>query len=140
MADRELPAPSRSAAAVAVCASADLADGGDGVRFDLLQELGKRRSRAVGFVVRFQGRVRGYLNECRHVPSELDWQPGRFFDRDGLYLICATHGAMYRPGDGFCIQGPCAGQRLVALTVEERDGQVYWIPDSRFSPVEPSTP
>jgi nitrite reductase/ring-hydroxylating ferredoxin subunit len=127
------------AVAIALCAGTALVDGGPGVRFDLEQDLGKRWVAATGFVVRHQGRVHAYLNECRHVPSELDWQPGRFFDAAGLYLICATHGAMYRPEDGLCIQGPCAGQRLIALRVEERDGQVLWLPDSRFRPVETKT-
>jgi nitrite reductase/ring-hydroxylating ferredoxin subunit len=50
---------------------------------------------------------------------------GEFFDKAGLYLICATHGATYEPDTGHCIMGPCKGQRLVALQVEERDNQVY---------------
>lgn len=136
--ERTCPAPS-GGAAVPICPSTALVDGGPGVRFDLEQDLGKRWIAATAFVVRHQGRAYAYLNECRHVPSELDWQPGRFFDAAGLYLICATHGAMYRPEDGLCIQGPCAGQRLIALSIEERDGQVHWHPDSRFRPVEPTT-
>lgn len=89
---------------------------------------------ATAFVVRFDGRVHGYLNQCRHVPSELDWQPGRFFVDSGLYLLCATHGAMYEPDTGLCVSGPCIGGRLRVLRVDEREGSVWWHPDRFIRP------
>jgi nitrite reductase/ring-hydroxylating ferredoxin subunit len=104
-----------------VCASAALADGGDGVRF----EVPGRDQPLAAFAVRSAGVVRGYLNQCRHIPVELDWQPGRFFDDTGLYLICATHGATYRASDGRCAGGPCNGQGLIALQVLESDGAIW---------------
>ena len=69
--------------------------------------------------------VYAYLNRCAHIPVELDWMEGEFFDKAGLYLICATHGATYEPDTGHCVMGPCKGQHLAAVAVEERDGQVY---------------
>ncbi len=104
-----------------ICASADLVDGGDGVRF-VVQRGGRD---VAAFAVRFRGKVYAYFNRCAHVAVELDWQPGRFFDSDGLYLICATHGALYRPESGACVEGPCRGGRLEMLPVVERDGGVY---------------
>ncbi len=77
------------------------------------------------FVVRSAGLVHAYLNQCRHIPVELDWEPGRFFDSSGLYLVCATHGATYRANDGVCIEGPCTGRRLQALEAVEFDGAVW---------------
>jgi nitrite reductase/ring-hydroxylating ferredoxin subunit len=38
---------------------------------------------------------------------------------DGRYLLCNQHGALYRPGDGYCILGPCAGERLAAVPIAE---------------------
>ncbi len=108
-----------------ICASAALSDGGDGVRFTV-----RRGGRDVpAFVVRFGGQVFAYLNRCTHVAVELDWQPGRFFDADRAYLICATHGALYRPESGRCVAGPCRGGRLEALVVVERDGGVFLAED-----------
>lgn len=104
-----------------ICNSADLAEGGDGHRFEVA-EAGKI---AAAFVVRHGGAVHGYLNRCAHVPVELDWQPGKFFDAERRYLICATHGAIYEPDTGRCVGGPCTGQRLTALDVFEQDGQVW---------------
>jgi nitrite reductase/ring-hydroxylating ferredoxin subunit len=74
--------------------------------------------------VRYQGSVRAYLNRCGHMPMELDWEQGKFFDREGLHLVCSTHGALYEPGSGRCLGGPCTGG-LVPIAVEERDGMIY---------------
>ena len=100
-----------------ICASADLADGGAGVRFDL-------PSGSVAFVVRYHGIARAFVNRCPHAGTELDWQEGEFFDETGLYLICSTHGALFEPGTGFCVAGPCRGASLEPLAIRERDGQV----------------
>lgn len=117
-----------------ICAAAALADGGPGVRFAV--RVGALD--ATGFVVRHRGRVRGFLNRCAHVAMELDWQPGMFFDADGAYLICATHGALYDPASGGCVGGPCAGRGgLRALDVFERDRRVWWRPDAYVSAAAP---
>jgi len=105
-----------------ICSSAELADSGRGVRFEV--ELGGERAGA--FAVRFRGMVYGYLNRCRHVAMELDWSEGQFFDSDGNDLVCSTHGAIYAASSGRCLGGPCSGQPLLRLPLEERDGGVYY--------------
>ena len=104
-----------------ICPSAALTDGGPGVRFKLKQGVQEQSA----FVIRYDERVYAYLNSCAHIPVELDWLEGEFFDKAGLYLICATHGATYEPATGHCIMGPCKGSHLVAVPVIERDGNVY---------------
>jgi nitrite reductase/ring-hydroxylating ferredoxin subunit len=120
---------------VRVCAADELADGGAGVRREATY-LGQA---AVVFFVRYDGRAYGYLNRCAHVPMELDWVEGRFFESSGLYLMCATHGAIYTPDTGRCVGGPCRGGRLRPVQVEERetpDGRaVFWLPDDDLRPV-----
>ncbi len=103
-----------------ICASAELADGGDGKRFEV--ELRGRRVPA--FAIRFKGEVHAYVNRCAHVPMELDWNAGKFFDTSGMVLVCSTHGAMYAPGSGRCVEGPCRGARLEAVAIEEKAGVV----------------
>lgn len=104
-----------------VCASETLAEGGAGVRF----EVERGGTNVPAFAVRFRGRVHAYLNRCGHMPVELDWQQGEFFDISGLYLICATHGALYAPDSGRCLGGRCNGKGLVVLEVVEDDGQIF---------------
>lgn len=112
---------------IAICDADALFDGAIGVRFHV-SVAGRPMT---GFVVRWQGRCVAYLNQCSHVAMELDWQPGQFFDSDGHWLVCATHGALYAPDTGRCAGGPCAGRGgLRRIEVIERDGTVYWRPDN----------
>jgi nitrite reductase/ring-hydroxylating ferredoxin subunit len=104
-----------------ICASSDLAEQGKGMRFEVSRH-GKPQQ---AFVVRYDGKPHAFLNQCGHVPVELDWQPGEFFDDSRLYLICATHGALYHPASGHCVGGRCAGRGLIPVPVVERDGHVY---------------
>jgi nitrite reductase/ring-hydroxylating ferredoxin subunit len=116
-----------------LCASADLREAGTAVVFPVL--LWRRPARA--FALRFGGRVVAYMNRCAHVPTEMDWRPGEFLDDERLFIVCSMHGAVYEPSSGRCIAGPCAGQRLMAVPVLERDGQVYWMPTPDIGPVVP---
>lgn len=116
---------------IPVCASDTLIEGGKGVRFPVTAG----GEDATGFAVRYDGVVRAYLNRCAHVPIELDWNEGDFFESSGLYLMCSTHGALYTPDTGRCAGGPCRGGRLHPIIVYEKDGQVFWQPDDYVSPV-----
>lgn len=115
---------------VPVCDSDAVIEGGRGVRFPV-RAFGDD---ATGFVVRFEGKVYAYLNRCAHVPIELDWAEGEFFESSGLYLMCSTHGAIYIPESGYCAGGPCKGGRLRPITVHETDGRIYWQPDEFIRP------
>jgi nitrite reductase/ring-hydroxylating ferredoxin subunit len=86
--------------------------------------LGNGKDARPGFVIRHRGEIHAYRNECRHIPMEMDWVENRFLSRDGCYLQCATHGALYEIASGLCIDGPPAGERLHRLEVEVCDGDV----------------
>jgi nitrite reductase/ring-hydroxylating ferredoxin subunit len=117
--------------AIHICASDALQEGGKGVRFPLTVS----GEDGTGFVVRYEGVVHAYLNRCAHVPIELDWNKGDFFESSGLYLMCSTHGAIYMPDSGKCAGGPCRGGRLRPINVFEKDSQVFWEPDDMVKPV-----
>lgn len=104
-----------------ICRADQLLEGAAGVRFEIDSAAGPLSA----FVVRFDGRPRAFVNQCAHVPVELDWLEGAFFDCDGRYLICATHGATYDPVSGVCVAGPCRGARLRPVPVVERDGAIW---------------
>lgn len=116
---------------IPLCSSSELVDGGDAIGFEVVH--GGQHSRA--FAIRYQGKVYGYLNRCAHVPMEMDYQPNRFFDSTGHWLICATHGAMYQPQTGQCRVGPCRGG-LIKVELSEVDGTVHWHTAPHLKPVE----
>ena len=102
---------------VPLCAADAVAEGtGRGFR------LGEGTEQVAVFVVRWRGALRAYVNACPHVGTPLDWLPDRFFDREGALLLCGTHGALFRPEDGVCVRGPCAGRRLAPAAIAVEDG------------------
>ena len=80
-------------------------------------------------VVKFKQQFFAYLNECKHLPVELDWEEGKFFDSDNQYIICSTHGALYDPKTGHCISGPCKSKYLLKLDVIQLKDQIRIIYD-----------
>ncbi len=118
-------------ALIALCNTRDLTDGGDAVPFDVVYAGQTCRA----FAIRYQGRVHAYLNRCRHVAMEMDFQPNRFFDDSGQWLLCATHGAAYQPDTGVCVGGPCRGG-LITNALSEADGVVHWHTEYNLHPPE----
>jgi nitrite reductase/ring-hydroxylating ferredoxin subunit len=92
-----------------ICALADIPEGGargyEVVDGGVTRQLILTRSGAT---------VRAYLNSCPHTGVRLDWRRDDFLDVSGRYLQCATHGALFEPGTGRCVAGPCAGSGLIA--------------------------
>ncbi len=77
-----------------------------------------------GFVVRRDGEVRGFIDRCPHTGLPLSQMPDRYLTREGDLIICSSHGALFRPGDGLCIAGPCAGRSLWPWPVRVEGGAV----------------
>lgn len=105
----------------ALCGSSALVDAGRAVVFDVIFDGSPCRA----FAVRYQGVAYAYLNRCGHVPMEMDYVEGQFFDASGRWLMCATHGATYAPDTGQCVAGPCR-RGLVKIAVSESAGEVRW--------------
>jgi len=114
-----------------LCRSSELEERGRAFIWDVLQYRQPMRA----FAMRFDGRAVAYLNRCVHVPTEMDWTPGEFLDADRRWILCSIHGAVYEPADGRCVGGPCGRGRLTPITLQERDGQVYWYPSRDIQPV-----
>jgi len=119
-----------------ICASQALSEGGTGVRFALAGREGRAEQ---CFAIRHGGAVHAFVNRCPHLGTELDWQPGEFFEESGLYLVCSTHGAIFEPRTGFCVAGPCRGASLEPLQVRETNGQVVLVNDEA-APAPKRTP
>jgi nitrite reductase/ring-hydroxylating ferredoxin subunit len=109
----------RPPAGTRLCALADLPEpGARGFRF--------RDGEAMfaGFVVRVGGEVKGYVDSCPHAGWPLAAFDDRYFARDGRHLLCTGHAALFRPEDGVCVAGPCAGERLTPWPVVVENGEV----------------
>jgi len=76
------------------------------------------------FVVRKGALVRAYVNECPHARHPLDWNLGQVFDPSRELLVCASHGAKFRPEDGVCVEGPCLGKSLMPVEIDVGDKTV----------------
>ena len=81
------------------------------------------------FVVKRNGRVFGYQNVCPHTGVSLDWMPHRFLDVDHALIICATHGALFEIDSGLCISGPCLGETLESVRIEQVDDKIFLVDD-----------
>jgi nitrite reductase/ring-hydroxylating ferredoxin subunit len=125
----------QEAAPVRLCAADELVERGDAVVFDVVQW----RDKATAFAMRFDGEVVAYLNRCVHVPTEMDWEYGKFLDSGRDFIMCSIHGASYNPSNGRCVGGPCGRGSLTKLRVEERDQQVYWYPSRDTQPAPPTS-
>lgn len=80
-------------------------------------EFGSGSSLVSVFVVRVGSSLSAYENSCPHTSGPLDWVPDQFLSRERDYILCATHGALFRIEDGECVSGPCVGDSLRALKV-----------------------
>ena len=78
-----------------------------------------------GFVLNENGKFFAYMNKCRHMGITLDWDSNEFYTKEKDFLICKTHGAVYRPGTGECVNGPCAGKSLFSLPLVQEAGQIF---------------
>lgn len=76
------------------------------------------------FVVKYQGQITVYRNECPHLGTPLEFMPNQFLSLDKSFVHCATHGALFEHGSGHCISGPCSGQHLQVLPHRISDGWV----------------
>ena len=74
-----------------------------------------------GFVHRHESGFSAFINNCPHVNLPLDFDDGRFYFDDVPGLLCRVHGAVFNEKSGECVEGPCRGQSLLALLVEEVD-------------------
>ncbi len=78
-----------------------------------------------GFIlVRRAGKVYAYKNRCPHTGVNLEWLPNQFFDSSGQFLQCAVHGAIFEVENGQCVRGPCAGDALTSVAIDERHGEI----------------
>lgn len=109
-----------------LCRLADIEDG-EGKGFT----LGEGAAATDILVVRQGERVYGYVNNCPHQGTPLDWTPDRFISDDSGLILCATHGAQFTIAEGICVSGPCIGAHLQPVPVAaDAQGRIVMMKDS----------
>jgi len=114
--------PAQPAPGTVLCALADLPDPGS--RGFVFRD---GEAMFLGFVVRIEGEVYGYVDRCPHNGLPLAVTQDRYLTREKDLILCGTHGALFRIGSGACVAGPCAGLALSRWPVRVADGMVVAI-------------
>ncbi len=105
-----------------LCAIDEIDDGDSGVFF------AEHEGHMQGFIVVRQGTMAYvYINSCPHIGAPLDFTPGRFLTPEKDFILCSTHGALFRIEDGHCVSGPCADQSLSPISIKINDGEIHLI-------------
>ncbi|HVM32530.1 MAG TPA: Rieske 2Fe-2S domain-containing protein [bacterium] len=81
------------------------------------------------FLLRRGDDYHAYLNLCRHWMVGLDYDDNDFLTEDGRWVVCKSHGALYRSETGECESGPCNGAALYRVPVEKEGGAVWALLD-----------
>jgi len=102
-----------------VCRLSDLPDN-DAVGFSFRD--GERVRKIL--IVRRGQELRCYRNVCPHAGVPLDWVPNKFLNRARTHIHCQAHGALFEIDDGYCVEGPCAGDSLMRLAVAVEGDEV----------------
>lgn len=76
------------------------------------------------FLINYRGKFHAYINRCRHMTTPLDFVRYQFLTEDGRHLACMTHGALYEPDTGLCVDGPCKGLSLYPLPVRVEGAEI----------------
>ncbi len=66
-----------------------------------------------------------YENNCPHLGVPLNLEPNRFLDVEKNFILCSTHGALFKIEDGECVHGPCLGKNLKPIAHELRGEEVF---------------
>lgn len=82
------------------------------------------RFRGEAFLLRAGGELRAYRNRCPHAGMPLDFGDNEFYTDDGKLLVCRSHGALFDPKSGLCVDGPCAGETLERFSAVPRGNDV----------------
>lgn len=96
-----------------LCHINDIADPGS--KGFTLQQGRKER---LLFIVKKDGEVFAYENQCPHTGINLEWRGDDFLDNQKAYIQCSVHGALFKIDAGNCISGPCQGESLTLVNIE----------------------
>ncbi|WP_413702176.1 Rieske (2Fe-2S) protein [Psychromonas sp. KJ10-10] len=78
------------------------------------------------FLFRFEGVIYSYLNQCVHMPFQLNCQKDTVFSESKTHLKCSMHGIVYNPVTGESLSPTmCTGEKLTAIEIVESKGDIW---------------
>lgn len=91
-------------------------------------KLKQGRKERLLFIIKKEGKVYAYENQCPHAGINLEWQEDDFLDNEKNHIQCSVHGALFNIENGDCMGGPCNGEGLTSAEIEvDKDGNVLLI-------------
>ena len=75
-------------------------------------------------VVRSSKKLSAWINSCPHDGRQLCNDPKYLWNKELNRVQCMHHQAVFEPDTGLCDNGPCRGETLTSLPVEEKNGEI----------------
>ena len=76
------------------------------------------------FVVKHDGQLFAYVNQCPHLGINLEWLEDQFLDVEKQFIHCSTHGALFMIDSGECVSGPCQGEFLQPIEIKQEGSDI----------------
>lgn len=80
------------------------------------------------FIYNDEGEFKAFRNSCPHYNVPLNYTPGDVFTSDKSLFLCMTHFAKFDVHNGLCVEGPCKGQSLDLIPLNQDGDQLYIAP------------
>ena len=90
----------------------------------VMVEIPENEDGLTALVLRTKTGVYGWLNACPHDGRRLCQDPVYLLNRKTGHMQCMHHQAVFEPDTGLCDDGPCRGENLTSLPVEEKNGEI----------------
>jgi nitrite reductase/ring-hydroxylating ferredoxin subunit len=112
-----------------ICADGDIAE-----REFRIVPLQYKKQPITGIIFRFNNNLYAYVNQCVHMPRNLNCEANTIFDDSRKLLRCSMHGIVYEPETGESVSSMCNGERLQPIRLKLHNDNIY-IDDKRVTGV-----
>lgn len=112
--------PNAPATGMRLCALDDVPDGGVkmlAIEAESDREGGGRQAPFRLVILRSVSGIKAYVNRCAHFGVPLSEKPEHLIFVPEVSISCNVHYARYRWSDGYCLDGECQGESLIAVPV-----------------------
>ena len=78
-------------------------------------------------VLLYGDQIYAWLDACPHYvqATPMSWKNDHYLSEDKKFIKCYAHGALFDFTTGWCVHGPCLGQKLTKISLEIYMGQIF---------------